>query len=1030
MSSIRLSVMKSSLRAAFSTAAILLLLTTSAQSQSQPGRILVDNTGPSILEFNIDGSNGFAIAGNTDNNVVFSPSVAGNGTIAFTANTDVDGTYLGHQFIFVMKADGTSVRNITSALPGSSSNCCYSLNPAISPDGTMVAFLATINVAPDGSHQQEIYLVNADGSNLRQLTPFMANPNNNPPIGDYSQSAMYGLAWSPDSTKVAFRGSVYTSQCGTYGGQPIFVNVIGTINADDTGMQFLACDNGDGYVTSLDWSPDGTLLVWGRNVDHGAQGCSGCVGEPAIAFHDFSGQNRYSAGITSGALGTDSCQGGPHCIHFSPDSSRLAYVDAYPNNGNPCQSACNVSFINLNGSGQTSSTIPTGGHTVWWEPGAAIAASAQITLAGPNGPASTVEVWPGFSQQVTPTLSDSNGNLILHTAQNYVTAHYFYASSCLTIGPFGLAVYNSAAGGSGYGTISAANAGLNSNTVNFKCDASPPCTFTLGSTSANFPASGGPSMVGVTTSSSGSCPWTASSNASWITITSGSTGSGNGMVGFSVAANTALTQRVGTITIADNTFTVTQAAALPTMSLNRSTLNFGNGGGKITSPQSVTVTFNASGVSWTVSSSQANITVSPASGTGNGVFQISAAAGPSGMVTVTAPGTANSPQQIQVNVVSVTPTMPFGSFDTPINNTSGIAGAVGVTGWGLDSIEVTSVGIWREPVPGEATAPNGLVFIGNANFVADARPDVAATFPSSPYQYRGGWGYMLLTNFLPNSTGSGSLGNGTYKLHIIMTNKSGTAVDLGTRTITVDNAHASKPFGTIDTPDQGGSATGNAFVNFGWALTQNPYAIPVDGSTITVILDGVPVGHPTYNNYRSDIANLFPGLANSNGAVGFFVIDTTRLQNKVHTISWNAFDNAGRGDGLGSRYFTVFNANGGGVAAPEGLPTRESPAGPVQLRLGYDLNAPQMTLTPDASGSYSVDMDQLGRIELSLGASSGYLVGAETEELPVGSSLKAGVFYWQAPLGFLGKYQLVFERPDGTQIRVRVNIVPKQYSLQ
>jgi len=37
----------------------------------------------------------------------------------------------------------------------------------------------------------------------------------------------------------------------------------------------------------------------------------------------------------------------------------------------------------------------------------------------------------------------------------------------------------------------------------------------------------------------------------------------------------------------------------------------------------------------------------------------------------------------------------------------------------------------------------------------------------------GGRGYMLLTNFLPNSAGSGPLGNGTYKLHVIITNKSG-----------------------------------------------------------------------------------------------------------------------------------------------------------------------------------------------------------------------------------------------------------------
>jgi hypothetical protein len=165
--------------------------------------------------------------------------------------------------------------------------------------------------------------------------------------------------------------------------------------------------------------------------------------------------------------------------------------------------------------------------------------------------------------------------------------------------------------------------------------------------------------------------------------------------------------------------------------------------------------------------------------------------------------------------------------------------------------------------------------------------------------------------------------------------------------------------------------------------------------------------------------------------VGFFYIDTTKLQNKVHTISWNAFDNAGRGDGVGSRYFTVFNAGGGVAALEEEPPSPESLGGPVQLRSAYDLNAPALALTPDAAGSYAIEMEQLGRIELSLGASQGHLVvGDGTDELPVGSSLKAGVFYWQAPLGFLGKYELLFERPDGTQIRVSVNIAPKQYSLQ
>ena len=483
--------------------------------------------------------------------------------------------------------------------------------------------------------------------------------------------------------------------------------------------------------------------------------------------------------------------------------------------------------------------------------------------------------------------------------------------------------------------------------------------------------------------------------------------------------------------------TITASITTITLSVSRTKLYFGYSNALITSPQTVTVSISGGlNVGWTASSDHANVMVSPPSGNGSGTFQVTASP-PSGggstsaVITVSASGATGSPQQVQVNVTSVTPTVPYGNFDTPVNNASGIAGAVGVTGWALDGIEVTNVGIWRAPVPGEATASNGLVFIGNANFVADARPDVAAAFPAAPYQYRGGWGYQMLTNFLPNAAGSGPPGSGTYVLHAIITNASGRTADLGTRTIIVNNAQATLPFGTIDTPDQGGTATGNAFVNFGWALAQKSSAIPLDGSTITVILDGVAVGHPAYNQFRSDIANLFPGYANSNGAVGFFFIDTTKLQNAVHTISWNAFDSAGRGAGLGSRYFSVLNAGGGGVAAPAEAPTPESLAGPVRLRSGYDPNAPEAAIGPDAAGSYSIEMEQLGRIELSLGASKGYqVVGNEAAGLPLGSSLKAGTFYWQAPLGFLGKYEMVFERPDGTQIRVLVNILPMRYSVQ
>ena len=150
-----------------------------------------------------------------------------------------------------------------------------------------------------------------------------------------------------------------------------------------------------------------------------------------------------------------------------------------------------------------------------------------------------------------------------------------------------------------------------------------------------------------------------------------------------------------------------------------------------------------------------------------------------------------------------------------------------------------------------------------------ARPDVARQHPDYPHNTQAGWGYMMLTNFLPNG------GNGTYIIEAVATDYEGKQTSLGTKTIYCDNANAVKPFGALDEPTQGGTASGSAFVNWGWALTPQPNSIPSDGSTINVYVDGVYQGHPTYNQYRQDIADLFPGYMNSNGAVGYFNLDTT-----------------------------------------------------------------------------------------------------------------------------------------------------------
>jgi hypothetical protein len=241
--------------------------------------------------------------------------------------------------------------------------------------------------------------------------------------------------------------------------------------------------------------------------------------------------------------------------------------------------------------------------------------------------------------------------------------------------------------------------------------------------------------------------------------------------------------------------------------------------------------------------------------------------------------------------------LPFGSVDTPVEGASNLSGSIAIGGWALSPSGITAVRILRAPIAGEGSQP---IPVGTAVRLAGARPDVAAAYPTHLGKERAGWGYLLLTNVLPNQ------GNGTYTLYVYADDADGRSALIGTRTITVNNAAATRPFGAIDTPAQGEIVSGT-YVNFGWVVTPKPKMIPKDGSTITVYVDGVPLGHPTYDQYRADIAGLFPGLDNANGAVGAFVIDTTKLANGIHTISWLVTDSAGVSEGIGSRFFTVQN---------------------------------------------------------------------------------------------------------------------------
>jgi Tol biopolymer transport system component len=193
--------------------------------------------------------------------------------------------------IFVMNADGTGQTQM--------SNGGY---PTWSPDGTKIAFDS------DRDHPRgEIYIMNADGSNVVRLT---------------SNSAQdFGPAWSPDGSKIAF----VSDQDGEW--------EIVVMNADGTGQTQLTSN------TSLDrspaWSPDGSRIAFmshqGGDWDIFVMNADG-AGQTQLTFNAI--QDTSPAWAPDGSkIAFDSDRDGDWDIWMmNPDGTDQVHLTDHPGN--------------------------------------------------------------------------------------------------------------------------------------------------------------------------------------------------------------------------------------------------------------------------------------------------------------------------------------------------------------------------------------------------------------------------------------------------------------------------------------------------------------------------------------------------------------------------------------------------------------------------------------------------------------------------------------------------------------------------
>jgi len=209
----------------------------------------------------------------------------GNGLIAISAQGSV----------YVMEPDGSDLRPLTQTSPG------QALYPwAWSPDGSRLAIRGYVDNPSLTGANYDVYVVDADGSGLRNLTT---------DASDVEAAASQGDPdWSPDGRMLAFTDD---------GGDQGDTNVIQVVSAEGTGRRTITDPSSPGFTPdpsphgiqayAPEWSPDGTTVAFARYLQGGSE------------IYSVAPDGSQLRRLTEG----DSWNGEPA---WSPDGSRIAFT--------------------------------------------------------------------------------------------------------------------------------------------------------------------------------------------------------------------------------------------------------------------------------------------------------------------------------------------------------------------------------------------------------------------------------------------------------------------------------------------------------------------------------------------------------------------------------------------------------------------------------------------------------------------------------------------------------------------------------
>ena len=223
------------------------------------------------------------------------------------------------------------------------------------------------------------------------------------------------------------------------------------------------------------------------------------------------------------------------------------------------------------------------------------------------------------------------------------------------------------------------------------------------------------------------------------------------------------------------------------------------------------------------------------------------------------------------------------SLDSPDPNQPQY-GMVLVKGWVLDPQQVTKIELYVD---------EQFQHRANTNL---PRTDVVESHPGYPGIEHVAPGFQ--TGFLASR-----FSNGPHTVYVKVYFSDGRIAELGRRTINVDNTQNQSPFGNVDIPDGVGAYNASgAFPVLGWAADTDGIA------RVDVQIDDGNMQSAMYGDARPDVSNTFPDFPAALFSGFIANVDTTRVEDGVHTLTVRATDRLGVSRLIGRRVVQIFNS--------------------------------------------------------------------------------------------------------------------------